>query len=41
MTFSEHLVHHTFTYDGGAVAAPPPGHPGDFAWGRLTHDRTT
>gem|GEM_PF-1222990 len=32
---------HTFTYDGGAVAAPPAGHPGDFAWGRLTHDRTT
>ena len=39
MTFSDHLVHHTFTYDGGAVAAPPAGHPGDFAWGRLTHDR--
>ncbi|HNU01335.1 MAG TPA: hypothetical protein PKM55_11665 [Acidobacteriota bacterium] len=32
---------HTFTYDGGAVAAPPPGHPGDFVWGRLTHDRKT
>jgi len=32
---------HTFTYDGGAVAAPPAGHPGNFAWGRLTHDRTT
>jgi YD repeat-containing protein len=31
---------HTFTYDGGAVADPPPGHPGDLAWGRLTHDRT-
>ncbi len=41
VTFSDRLVHHTFTYDGGAVAAPPAGHPGDFAWGRLTHDRTT
>ncbi|HNU02378.1 MAG TPA: hypothetical protein PKM55_16980, partial [Acidobacteriota bacterium] len=23
VTFSDRLVHHTFTYDGGAVAAPP------------------
>lgn len=41
VTFSDHLVHHTFTYDGGAVAARRPGTRATSHGGALTHDRTT